>query len=59
MKTYIKPNTTITDIELQNHLLIISGGENTKQGGSNGDYTSGVTLGSRRSSLWDDEDDEE
>lgn len=58
MKTYIKPNTAITNIKLQSHLLIISNGDNALQGSSNGDYADGVTLGSRRSSLWDDEDSE-
>ena len=59
MKTYIKPNTTIIDIKLQNHLLIVSGDESQKQVSSNGDYADGVILGSRRSTLWDDEEEEE
>lgn len=59
MKTYIKPSVIITGIKLDKHLLIISGGENALHGGSNGEYTNGVTLGSRSFSVWDDDDEDE
>ena len=61
MKAYIKPNTTIVDIELQDQLLTISGnkGEQQLQGGSNGEYTDGVNLGSRRTSVWGDDEEYE
>ena len=58
MKIYIKPNTTMTTIVLDKHLLTISGGEQQKQGSSNGEYSEGVTLGSRRSTVWGDDEDE-
>ena len=58
MKTYIKPNTSIITINLQNQLLTISGEGNQLTGGSNGDYSNSVTLGGRRGGFWDDEDDE-
>ena len=60
MKAYIKPNTTIVDVELQDQLLTISGTGNQLQGGSNGEYTNEVTLGARRNnySVWGEEDEE-
>lgn len=61
MKTYIKPNTIVTNIELQNQLLSISGTGEQKQGTSNGEYVNDetITLGSRHSSVWDEEEEEE
>lgn len=61
MKTYIKPNTIVTNIELQNQLLSISGTGEQKQGTSNGEYVNDgtITLGSRHSSIWDEEEEEE
>ena len=39
-----------------NQLLMVSGGEEQLRCGSNGDYAEGVTLGSRRVEIWDEED---
>jgi hypothetical protein len=62
MKRYIKPNTNIFFVKLENQLLTISGDAYEKRGSYNGEYGAGVTLGSRQGSFWDedfDEDDEE
>ena len=57
MKKYIKPIIDITMICMDDHLMAISGTEETMQGDSNGDYTGGVTLGAREFEfIWDDED---
>ena len=58
MKKYIKPSATVTHIIMETSFMTVSGDGNTRYGGSNGNYTDGVTLGSRRGN-WDDEDDEE
>ncbi len=61
MKTYIKPNTIVTNVELQNQLLSISGSGDQKQGTSNGEYVNdgSITLGSRNFSIWGDDEEEE
>ena len=57
MKTYIKPNTSITIVKLESQLLNISGNGDQLNGSSNGTYTEngGITLGTRRS-IWDDDE---
>lgn len=59
MKTYNKPNTDVIYVKLENQLLTISGGSDQLRGGLNGDYTEGITLGSRQGSLFFDDDFDE
>ena len=56
-KTYINPNMDIVEIRMNTTLLTISGekGGATMNGGANGDYDGGVTLGGRSDDAdWDD-----
>ena len=57
-KTYINPNIEVVEVRMNTTLLTISGekGDTTMRGGSNGDYSGGITLGGRESdSDWDEE----
>lgn len=60
MKKYSKPNTDITYLQLEGQLLTMSQDGDTLKGGENGEYTEsgGITLGSRRNSVWGDDEDE-
>lgn len=54
-KTYINPNVKVVKINTSKHILAGS-----EQMGMRGDYESGtVTIGSRRKSVWDDDEEEE
>ena len=54
-KTYINPNVKVVKINTSKHMLAGSYTMSTK-----GDYDSGtVTIGSRRKSVWDDDEEEE
>jgi hypothetical protein len=46
-KTYINPNMNVVELRMNTSLLTISGGGDSLNGGSNGTYSGGVTLGSR------------
>ena len=58
-KLYIKPVTENFKVNLESHLLTISGGDNTKNATTNGDYTTGggITLGGHNNSIWDEEEE--
>ena len=48
-KTYINPNMEVVEVRMNASLLTISGekGGATMNGGSNGSYSGGITLGGR------------
>ena len=46
-KTYINPNMNIVELKITTSLLSVSGGGDTLNGGSNGTYSGGITLGGR------------
>jgi len=56
-KTYLIPTMMVVEIKTSGNMLNITSSEGGYKGGSNGDYTSGVNLGSR--SFLDFGDDEE
>ena len=56
-KLYIKPVTENFKVNLESHLLTISGGEGTKNATTNGEYTTSVTLGGHNNSIWDEEEE--
>lgn len=58
-KLYIKPVTENFKVNLESHLLTISGDETTKNATTNGEYTTsgGITLGGRGNSIWDEEEE--
>lgn len=45
-KTYINPNMNVVELRMNTSLLTVSGDGPTLNGGSNGTYSGGVTLGS-------------
>ena len=58
-KTYLIPKTTIVIVQIQHHLMDLSGaGQNGLSGITKEEYTGGDVKWSRGSSLWDDEDEE-
>lgn len=59
MKKYIQPNITVVNIEVREHLLTISGTGEQLRGGSNGEYTEGVTLGAKSAGFWSDDEPED
>ena len=61
MKRYMKPSTEVLNVMLEGQLMTMSGnaGDATINGGYNGEYESGtVNLGSRRGSVWGDEEED-
>lgn len=56
-KIYNSPSTIVVAVKTQKHMLFGSpDGENLNGGGNKGDY-SGMNQASRKSSIWDDEDE--
>ena len=54
MKTYQQPLTAIVAVEIS-QLMTVSGNEDGKTVGMNGEYDSTITLGSRKDTSWDEE----